>query len=393
MVELGSKTFKIPEANYQKFEAAIAKFSKRAQKLCGESITPVPFSYEMVDAGNGEQIKVIEVLLDCIIPKINGWEFLARIDHANKELGNIIRTMPGKSVDSHFQTVGPVCQHCNVNRFRRDTFVVQHEDTKEIKQVGSTCLKDFLGHDSPEKIAKLAELLGYAVESSRGFTNFTGEDRRYINLEVYLAYVAQSIRERGYFYSRTAARERGGEATADLAASFMNFEYKSHTKTPTEDDFALAASAIEWAQNVGDGEYNGVPMNDYMHNIKVIAASGCCEYRSLGFAASIVNGYLRERRANEGRTERPVSNHIGSIDERLVVVCTLHTVREIETQYGVSVLHQFVTDAGDVIKIFTNKKLGEAGAKVKLRGTVKKHDEYRGVKQTILNRPRVDPLS
>jgi hypothetical protein len=392
MEELGSKTFKIPEANYRKFEEAIEKFSKKAQKLCGESITPVPFSYEMVDVGNGEQIKVIEVLLDCIIPKLNGWEFLARIDHANKELGNIVRTMPGKSVDAHFQTVGPVCQHCNVNRFRRDTFVVQHEDTKEIKQVGSTCLKDFLGHDSPEKIAKLAELLGYAVESSRGFTNFTGEDRRYINLEVYLAYVAQSIRERGYFYSRTAARDRGGEATADLAASFMNFEYKSHTKTPTEDDFALAASAIEWAQNVGDGNMNGVPMNDYLHNIKVIAASGCCEYRSIGFAASIVNGFMRERNLHKKREENGVSSHVGQINERIDLIVTLKNIHETETQYGLSFIHKFVTDEGNALTIFASKPLCGSGERVKMRATVKRHDEYKGVKQTVLNRPKIEKI-
>jgi hypothetical protein len=387
MEDQGSKTFKIPEENFKKFEAAIAKFSRKAQKLCGESITPVVYGYEMQDIGGGEQIKVYEVLLDCIVPKLNGWSFLARIDHNNGEIGNIVRPMPGKTLDEKYRTVSSVCEHCNVKRYRRDTFVIQHEESGDVKQVGSTCLKDFLGHASSEKIAKLAELLGYAAECARGHENFVGGARRYINLELYLAHVAKCVRERG-FVARSVAKREGIESTSDIALTHMNAIPRYYEK-PEESDFDLAQQSIEWAQELGE---DGTLLNDYQHNIKVIAASGCCEFRSTGFAASIINGYMREQASRQPQHPKVVSAHVGQIGEKLDFVATLTLVREIETQYGFTYLHSFVTAEGNVMKTFTNKALGKVNETYKARGIVKVHDEYKGSKQTTLSRVKVDKL-
>lgn len=376
MEDLGGKTFKIPEANYTKLEKAIEKLNSKAIKLCGEMIQLIPYSYEMVDAGHGHMMKVYEVLIDCIAPKLNGWSFIARIDHSNKELGNIVRPVPGVMLDDRFRTSASVCEHCNVKRFRRDTYVVREDATGDTKQVGSTCLKDFLGHENAEKVAKMAELIGYAVECARGYTNTTGEDHRYINLEIYLSYVAQDIRARGYYYSRTAARQQGGQSSADSALYHMEV---GGYEDPKEDDRKLAEVAIAWVQDLGEG---GRQLTDYEHNIHVIAASGCCEYRSLGFAASIVGAFLR----NQPKQARRESQHLGHVGERIDVQVTMKSVRVVESMFGSSFLNTFVTQEGDVLKTFTNKSLADEGKTVSLRGTVKQHDEYKGQKQTMLSR-------
>ena len=196
--ENGAGIFKIPQANYEKFEAALAKLSKKAIKLGGEAFLPVPFSYEMVEIRKGEAIKVLHVLMDCTIPRIDGWEFIARIDHANGEVGNLVRALPGQIVPDYYRNTGCLCEHCNVKRFRRDTFLLRQVDTGEIKQVGSSCLKDFLGGHDPVKLAKLAELLSYANECASGYTNYVGADRRYIDLNVFLQFVSLDMRQRGF---------------------------------------------------------------------------------------------------------------------------------------------------------------------------------------------------
>ena len=44
---------------------------------------------------------------------------------------------------------------------------------------------------------------------------------------------------------------------------------------------------------------------------------------------------------------------------------------------------------GDNIVVYYGKALGEAGAEISMKATVKCHNEYNGVKQTVVNRPAV----
>lgn len=389
---VGDSIFNIPEANYKKFEAAIAKLSKKAEKLTGEGIEPVVFSYHMKDIGKGQQIKVYEVLLGHASPKLNGWEFIARVDHANKELGNIVRAIPGKAteVPEKYRNTGCLCEHCNVNRFRRDTFIVKHEDGT-VKQVGRTCLKDFLGHESSEKIAKMAELLGYAAEAGRGFQNYQGDDRRYLNLETFLAHVAVVSRHVGYV-PRSKAEELGKTATADLALTNLFDQGTYHKHYTVEDaDITLAQEAIEWAQNLGE---DGAELNEYQHNIKVLSSAGVIEFRSIGYAASIVGTFAREKQralhANQLPTAKYVSQYVGKEKDKIEFEGTLIKQSSYETANGAGVRIAFKDKIGNDFVWFTGNGFDiDDGAAVKVTGTVKTHNEFKGHKQTILTRCKV----
>src|SRR5699024_12772450 len=60
----------------------------------------------------------------------------------------VVISAPGvdETIDSSGYTVG-TCHHCQINRYRTNTYVVRHDDGTQ-KFVGSTCLKDFLGWDA-----------------------------------------------------------------------------------------------------------------------------------------------------------------------------------------------------------------------------------------------------
>ncbi len=379
-VEVGDGQFLIPEQNWKKFQAAIAKLSRKAEKLVGETINPVVFGYEMKDVGNGQQVKMFNVLLGGPKVGIAGWSFLALLDHSNKEVGNIVRTVPGKTLPQRFYTSTSACDHCNVNRFRRDTYVIENDTTGEVKQVGSTCLKDFLQHDSADRIAKLAELMGYAAECARGFRDTVGEDRRYVDLELYLQFVASDIRNHGRFVSRSEAYNTGFPSTANRAMN--NLHAHSAVDMINDSDRALAADAARWAQSLGE---DGRTLNDYTHNIKVIAASGFIEHRSIGFAASIVSSFLRSQQ-RVVISQPSASKFLGQEGDKLLLNVEITALREIETQYGFSWLHTAVTDQGDVVKTFASKKLASVGDRGVLKGTVKKHETYNKIDGTILTR-------
>lgn len=385
--------FLIPAENLEKFEAAMAKLSKRSMRLTGLPIEPFIFSHEDKRLSDGHVHRVYSILLTVDAPKIGGWTFLARIDHAN-EAGTIIRPVPnvGVQLPERFRTAEPVCEHCNVKRMRRDTFVLHCNEANEFKQVGSTCLADFLGHDVGKEIRR-AELLGYALEIGAGFgiDRMVGGDLRFVAVEDYLRHCALMIRRYGWV-SRAASNASNGKMQSTSSEAWGNMfplrEMADRAIPLTDDDKALAVASLEWARGLAEKDSK----NDYEHNISVIAVSEMMEPRSSGLAASIVSGYLREQGRLEHRQslrERTAnSKHIGAVGERVELNAVVISRRSFDGNYGTVYLYRFLTEHGDVVTWFASgwqENVGD-GSKVHIRGTVKKHDEYEGVHQTVLTR-------
>jgi hypothetical protein len=381
----GDGQFQIPEACFKKFEAAIAKLSRKSEKLGGGEITPIVFGYEMLPGKQtGTEVKVFNVLLGGEVPVIDGWEFVAKIDHANKELGNIVRALPGKTIPVRFRKGDCKCEHCNVNRFRRDTFILYNVAADEHKQVGRTCLKDFLGgHLNAEAVAKMAELLSYAQEVARGFTGIEqGYDRRYLNLEDYLTHVSAVTRIKGHFVTKTMASEKGVQSTSDIALNAMLDTYGDYIMLE-EADRDQATLAIEWAQNLA-GE-----LNEYQHNIQLLAASGAIEYRSAGYAASILAGYLRTVTSPKEKTERPVSQFVGAPGQAIDLNVTLKYVTETNGRFP-GFMYLLNDEHGNTIKWFTTLDIKrKVGDTMKMCCKVKGHEEYKGVKGTIVSHAKI----
>jgi hypothetical protein len=89
---------------------------------------------------------------------------------------------------------------------------------------------------------------------------------------------------------------------------------------------------------------------------------------------------LRERTAN--------SRHIDVVGERVDLTAEVFSRRSFTGKYGTVYRYSFVTENGDVVKWFASGRQENTGngSKVQIRGTVKKHEEYKGMQQTILTR-------
>lgn len=307
--------FEIPAENMEKFEAQIAKLSRRSVKLGMDPITAFAFSHEEKPLGStGRTHRVYSVMLTAEAPVLNGWTFVARLDHAN-ETGTIIRMVPntGVQLPTSFRTASTKCDHCNVNRYRRDTFVVREDATGALKQVGSTCLVDFFGHD-PQKIAKRAELLSYAYECGRGYEQFVGGDMRFIGLEDFLTDAAYFVRTRGWVSGKAAFENSDLVSTKERTLSSINGWGDSVEQTyPNADDKALAAEALAWAQSLSEK----ATLSDYESNVLVIANATMIEPRSAGIAASIVGVYYNRR--NEAAGARTQAD-LGSFEDVIALM-------------------------------------------------------------------------
>jgi len=395
---MNERLYNIPEGNFETFKREIARLNKRAQKLgCNEiSFTELRvWDKEITKDLEGNSIppyliRFHEIEVKGEAPKFNGWRFLATIQHT--EEGNILSTIPeAPEVAAKYRECNPWCDHCQIMRQRNDTFIVEHEETKEQKQVGSTCIKDFLGHNSPEKVASMAELYF-------GFMNLCGEAESLewgrgssgpyrFSLEHFLPYVVHSINERGYV-SRKEEKESvdGRASTATIAFNTFRPGRGVEHYSPLQEEIDFAQAARDYVLTSLEGKER----NDFEHNLFTIAKLSGIEIRNTGIASYIVQYYRKHLEQEETNKARKLGNFVGTVGERLRgLQLKAVKISSFENMYGVQWVNKLVDDSGNWFTWITSTQSFEIGEGVILDGTVKKHEEYKGLKSTLLTRCKV----
>ena len=419
------KIFNVPEENLAVLQERIAKLNKRAKKLSCEPITvnilgskEVPIRHHDELGFEADRIvgyrKVYEITVIGTAPKINGWEFIAVIqptmDEAGNNLGNILRGVPNASheVPEAYRKAENHCDHCNTIRRRNETFVLRHDDDT-YKQVGRNCLRDFLGHTSPETFAAIAQMLldaedfGFASESDgfgggRGVVRFVAEE--------VLRLAACSIRLNGWRSNKTA-REFGKESTSMEVSAWINSRADERKKwakplVVSDEDKATAVEVVEWLSKLQER----TELNDYMYNLSILGQGAAFTSKNFGLACSAIPTYLREMEREINRRKQfeddAKSVHVGTVGTKFEgwTLTLVHTM-DFESDWGVSHMYKFKDEAGNVVvwfssNVYYNDAAGRdinVGDTVILSGSIKKHETYNGkgmslvgVQQTIVTR-------
>ena len=96
--------------------------------------------------------------------------------------------------------------------------------------------------------------------------------------------------------------------------------------------------------------------------------------------------FVAERKAKFAAQDAS-SQHIGTAGKREVFTLTIQWVKYFEGAFGATYIHGLKDAAGNVVIYKGSKCLGEKGATLTVKATVKEHSERDGVKQTIISRP------
>ncbi len=274
------------------------------------------------------------ILLVAEEAKLAGYEFIATIEHT--EAGNLLRVQPNHedTLPAEYRTAGNVCDHCGFDRKRKDTYIVRNIDYDTYKQVGRSCIKDFLGHGDPEAIATYFDnLLQLWTDLDGGeYEEWDEGCGRPAPVELgtvsFLAVVAESITVNGWT-SRGSAYDFGGVSTADIAWDWVSpFGDKSPSKllkdygfnTISEESVKLAKLAQFWAATREDLDTQD---NDYLYNLKVACTLDSVTGRRAGIVASAITAYQRflsTAAKDKAETERKTeADPVPVTDERVTV--------------------------------------------------------------------------
>lgn len=357
------------------FEAFVTKKNKKAVKLgCPE----IKFSFgetffKKIDKN---EVEFIEVNIDESAIKLNGWNLIGKIEDVD---GSILLTSFGEKELKQFRNASTNhCDHCKTNRSRKVSFIVEKDS--EIKQIGSTCLIDFVGHKSAIQYAALISFLENIDEvlEDEGFLSGSSKDFGY-EVKRVRQVAAYDIRTNGYT-SKAKAEENMTMSTTDFVKSVI-FGGKEDKVQITEADIELVEKTLEWFETETHED------SDYFYNCSKIVQNDYVKARYFGYVVSLIAVYLNSQKK---KATQKVSNWFGNVgDKKVRVTAKCVALFSFSGNYGYQYMHLFVTEEGNVVKYVTSKVIAEQDSEITFEGTIKAHEEYNGTKQTVFTRCKV----
>lgn len=390
------KTYTIRYEYLDKLEKKLQTVAKKCAKF------GVEFCYRVIgevfkeseEAGQFE--RCVEVEVSGLVLH-DGWKVIAKIDHI--PAGIVIRKIvfdveiPSKYLDNDYC----MCEHCNTNRARKQVYILYSESLNEWKQVGATCLKEFTVGLSAETAAWLVSVYD-ELDDYEPNSYGSSYQRRYLSLEHFLYFVAEECEKNGYV-SSSKGRDECIPTTGFLALVAMHKAANHYPEKAVVDKYENeVSSAMEWAKNNTDTD-------EYYISIRTLAHSGYIEPKEANFAASILRCYRIEQaklkkaaRKQAELDKKKVSEYQGNIGDKIQFIATsVKMICAIDGMYGTTYLYEFIDVDSNVYIWYASRALNDLSFEFKeattfaVSGTVKNHEEYRGVKQTVLTRCKVAP--
>ena len=136
-----------------------------------------------------------------------------------------------------------------------------------------------------------------------------------------------------------------------------------------------------------------LPDEPYYNNLKTVLVNEYVPLDKLGLLVSApkaISRYYEFKKMQEEKEKlAKSSNYLGSVGEKISV--NFVSGREVaccETQFGLLHIYEFKDASGNTVvwKSSSSKDIPESGT---VTGTVKAHEEYDGIKQTVILRARI----
>ena len=372
----------------------LTKKIKRILNKCDKD--GVSYSYnvsepydKMVEVeGDEYSVKFVAIEIECYFKK-NGWSVLGSVSRK----GGIVQCyFDDASLLKEYSQTDFHCDHCHKNVYRNSVVLLQNEQGDK-KLVGSTCVKEFTRGLDGELVVAYAALMDSLKamsdidEDEEFFEDCMSHGIRMYSLLRVVSSAASLIRNYGYKSSSFCRFDE--TPTFHFILDTLNH----YGKEVNDEDIALATKAIEWVKSLPEEEYL---KNSYMFNLHQICKQDLdvahCSYEHFALLTSLIPTYNKAV-AVRLKSDKKKSEHVGQIKDKLNLTVQLIAKPSFDSAYGTCYIYIMKDENENIFVWKTNKYLSaEAGAVLKLKGTVKEHSEYRNEKQTVLTRCSVELL-
>lgn len=420
-----TKTYMIPEENVEslekKFNIAARKIRKINPKLeptmtkSNHTIVLVrKIEFRPCDCRSESTVKEVPYEARRVELKIpdeavfaeNNWAFGGSVESSEVEGKNFVNVNLsdndlGFIVPTKYFSSNPcACDYCKTNRKRNKTYLVVNQETGEWKQLGKECLKLFVTGIDIDAIATFESFIKEAEDAENpGDEFFYGRSFKFVKVADALALACAVYHERGYLATRDSVGNPNDLCNKNIVQRKLaqqygyNSDFLNITNSTRDIINAMTFRADINAAKDAMGGVEQLPDDPYYNNLKVIVANEYAPLNKLGFLVSIpkaIDRYKEEMRKQEEREKLAAeSNYIGSVGEK--ISANFVSGREVaccETQFGLLHIYEFKDANGNTLvwKSGSSKNIPESGT---VTGTVKSHEEYNGVRQTVILRAKI----
>jgi len=382
-------TYQIPLVNMPWFQGRVQELNKKAVKLGTDPITFEvlrTWTKKTKDSEGRPYEKIMnQVSISGIAPKLDGWSFLGTIQHTDN--GNILRAIKEVTIPVEYRNVKRACDHCNKDRNRKDTYLVVNE-SNEFKQLGKACLKDYTGHISPAFLAAMAEFIDQLNQSDDKDYESNGKFDLVVDSRTFLRFVCEAVVSNGAYVTRNQSQLAKAFASSDLAwMSIFPPRMGSSSFVPLTTTVAGESLFNKVVATLSELETRN-NINSFEHNVLMAWKKETVSSREIGLLGAAVLIYEKDLLKKIDLKKDQESGWVGTTGERSDFQVTITKKFTFDTAFGFMTMVMMKDSDGNILmwKTGTGTSHLSTGDVIKIKGTVKKHDTYQSVKQTILTR-------
>ena len=390
----------IHEARFEEFFKKMETLSKKCAKVGAKlqyKIEGTEFHYDYTKEGIRYGVKYYVVNAEGKAA-IKGWDLVGVIEYVNGQ--NLVKQIDDSvEIPEEYYTKSNTCDYCHCNRARVKNCILYNKQTGEFKQVGTSCLKMFTGVEDVSRYLKVLDAIK-AIPVFEYCEDIPTQLRRYPLKEI-IAYAVECVKHFGYTstrdYRSTSDRVKDYYFVKELHMSPLT-SYKDidnelsscNFNGLSQENLKKAEDIIEFVRNNLDDKSN------YYHNLKVLFSDDCIRLKDFGFVVSSVTCYNKlvgdrdsfkaGRDHNEAKSE-----YVGNVGDKISIdVIDFACVHSMETSFGTYRIYKFKDDKGNLYVWKTTSFVPNCKGVHTVEGIVKEHSEYRGIKETILTRCKID---
>lgn len=419
-----TKTYMIPEENVENLEKKFNAAARKIRKINPEleptmtksnhtiilvrkiELRPCDCRSEATVKEVPYEARRVELKIpDEVVFAENNWAFGGSVEPSGVEGKNFVNVnLSGNDLGfivptKYFSSNPCSCDCCKTNRKRNKTYLVVNQETGEWRQLGKECLKLFVTGIDVDAIATFESFIKEAEDAANPGDEFFYNRRfKFVKVADALALACAVYRERGYLATRDAVGNSNDLCNKNIVQRKLTQQYGYDSDSLNITDSTrgkIDAMTFKADINVEDAisDVEQLPDDPYYNNLKVIVANEYVPLNKLGLLVSIpkaIDRYEEEKRRQEEKEKLALeSNYLGSVGEKISV--NFVSGREVaccETQFGLLHIYEFKDANGNMViwKTSSGKDIPESGT---VTGTVKAHEEYNGIKQTIILRAKI----
>lgn len=430
-----TKTYMIPEENVENLEKKFNAAARKIRKINPElepTMTKEDHTIVLVrkielrpcDCRSESTVKKVPYearrvelkIPDEVVFAENNWAFGGSVEPSGIDGKNFVDVnLSGKDlgfvVPSKYFTVNPcTCDYCKTNRKRNKTYLVVNQETGEWKQLGKECLKLFVTGIDVDAIATFESFIKEAEDiANPGDEFFYNRRARFVEVQRALELAQAATKMFGF----VATRDNAGNYNVFSTKNIVQAKLLKEMGCPSDllnidssdrEKINLAVAKLTVYSTYAENDISNdiialretvteLPDEPYYNNLKVVLANEYIPLDKLGLLVSAPKAMSRYYEFKKMQEEKEKlaksSNYIGEVGEKISV--NFVSGREVaccETQFGLLHIYEFKDTKGNTVvwKSGSGKDIPESGI---VSGTVKAHEEYNGVKQTVILRAKI----